>query len=183
MSRTRIIALALAATAFTAGGCGGSSKATSTASGGTTATATQTTTAAASQTTTTAVKLASGKPLTRAQWIAKGDAICARLNTQLSATVVKSPSDLERVLPQATLYERSALAQLSSLVPPSRYRSPWLHLLSNVEHWAANSAAMAAETHSGHFKINTRLFETTDAYHENFASIARHSGFKVCSVA
>lgn len=183
MPRTPFAALALTAVILTAAGCGGSSKTTSTeTSAAATAPTTSTTGATTQATATVAAKPASGKPLTRAEWISKGDAICAHLNTQLDATPIKTVAEFARVLPQAVLYERAALAQLSTLVPPPSEASNWRHILTNVAEWANDSAKVGVEAQSSNFSLTSPAMRATRVYHEGFAHLSKRSGFKQCSV-
>jgi hypothetical protein len=179
-----LAALALAATVLAASGCGGSSKSGSTSTSASAPTTT-TTTASTSTTppaTTTTVKVAAGKPLTHAQWIAKGDAICARLNAELAANTVKSTAEFARVLPVAAADEQAELAQLVKLVPPTSKTKDWQEFLTGTQEWAANSYKLAESSQSGSFTLKAPLVATTRKIHETLAHLAQHEGFKECSL-
>jgi hypothetical protein len=188
--QAHLAALALAAITLAASGCGGSKTAATTAAASSTAPSIPTTNSApttATSTTTTptpvvGVKLASGKPLTRAQWLAKGDAICGRLNAQLAATPVKSIQEFTRVLPQAAAYERAELAQLVKLVPPTSKASEWQTFLVNTQQWAENSTRLGQLAQTSPIKLTNPLVTTTRKLHERLAHLAGHDGFKECSL-
>ncbi len=142
MSPKQLAALVLAATALTAAGCGSSSKSqSSTTATNTTAasTAAATTTAPSPTTTTTSVTIASGKPLSHAVWIAKGDAICAQMIARLGTLQIKTREDYARVLPQGAAFERAAVASMSKLVPPASKTNDWRNIVTAVQFFAENT--------------------------------------------
>ena len=174
-----LAALALVAVTFAAAGCGGSSKTTT----ATATTASSTTTPDTTTSTSVAVvKLASGRPLTRAQWLARGDAICARLNSQLGANTVKSTKEFARALPVAAAYERAELARLVKLVPPPSMATDWQQFLTSTQQWAENSTKLGESAQGGHFTLTAPLVITTRNLHEHLAGIAKRDGFKECSL-
>jgi hypothetical protein len=187
MLHTTLVALALLATTLMAAGCGGSSKAGETStSAATTPTTTAAGTTAAANTApvpTVTVKIASGKPLTRAQWIAKGDAICARLNRELDAISVKTAAELPRVLPQEAAYERAEVAQLATLVSPASSAKDWQEFLNATLQWAEGSAKLAEYGRFGDAITRTPLAATVIGIHEHVMKIAKRNGFRACSSA
>jgi hypothetical protein len=180
-----LAALALATTVLAASGCGRSSKpATTTAATSAPQTTSSTTVDAESTPTPTvaAVKPAVGKPLSRARWIAKGEAICTRLNAQLAARTVKSPTEFAVVLPQAAAYERAELAQLIKLVPPASEAGDWQKFLTETQQWAENSTKLGQIAQAGKFTLALPLVTTTRKLHEHLAHLASHKGFKECAL-
>lgn len=179
-----LVAFALAATTLAAAGCGGSSKAGSTsASAGTTPT---TTTAAPVSTVpvpTVTVKVASGKPLARARWIVKGDAICARFHAELEAVHVKRAAELPRVLPQVAAYERAEVVQLARLVPPASKASDWQQFLNATLQEAEASAKLVEYARLGDAITRTPLAATMISLHNYRTKIAKRDDFKKCSLA
>jgi ABC-type transport system substrate-binding protein len=188
MLLTHLATLALAASALAASGCGGSSKSASTSAATTPATtsvATAATTAPTSTTpaTTTTVTVATGKPLTRSAWIAKGDVICARLITQLSSGAPKSSRELAHALVQSAAYERAELAQLAKLVPPSSMETDWQEFLTGINEIATNSATLGETAQSGTGTLNIPLLRVTQQIENHTNAVAKHDGFKHCSRA
>jgi hypothetical protein len=187
MLHTQIVmlALALATTMLVTAGCGNSSKSeptTTVASTTPSTTATTTTTTSTAPAKVVAVKVAKGRPLTRGEWIAKGDAICARLNAQLAATKVKTPADFARALPQAASYEHAELIQLATLVPPVSKAKDWQEFLLGTQQWSENSAELGQVAQSPKFTLTGQLVITTKKIHEVLANLAKHDGFKECSL-
>jgi hypothetical protein len=179
--------LVLATTALAASGCGGSSITTTTTDASTTAAPPTTSTATTTAATATAPKvavvtLAAGKPLTRAQWIARGEAICARLNAQLAANTVKSTSEFARVLPLAAADERTEFTALVKLVPPPSDAKAWQRFLTDTEQWAENSSKLAQSETPGQFTLKVPLVTSTKDLHERLAAIAKRAGFKECAL-
>lgn len=181
MLSANLAALALAVATVATTGCGSSAKPANTNS----STGSSATTAVTSTTRTSSpqtVKLAAGKPLSRREWIAKGDAICSRLNAWLAANPVKSVREFAQILPQAAAYEREEYNRLIQLVPPASKTKDWLTFLAQTRQWAENSAAIAASAQSGQFTLNTPLATSTRKIHESLAHLAGHDGFKACSL-
>jgi hypothetical protein len=184
---THLAALTLTASALVASGCGSSSKSESTnASTGTTAATTATTTAATTPSSTTpstitSIKVASGKPLTSAQWIVKGDAICARLVTQISGTTARTQQQLAQALTQSAVYERAELARLAKLVPPSTKHQDWQEFLTGLDETAANSITLAGVAQTNKLNLHSPLVTKAQAIQGHMSIIAKHDGFKHCS--
>lgn len=182
MLRTILVAFALVSSILMVTGCGGSSKSgetkTSTVTTGTSNTSADTT-ATVPQ---VIVKPASGKPLTRASWIAKGDAICKRTNIQIEALHVKVAAELPRILPQSAAYERAEVASLSKLVPPPAEASNWQKFLTATLQWAEGSDKLAELGRYGDSIMSTPLATTVTQIHERAMRIARRTDFKECSV-
>ena len=180
-----IAALALATTAFVASGCGSSSSTTTTT---TTAASTPATTAS----TTTppvatvpappTIALASGTPLTRAQLITKGEAICTRLNAQLGASTAKSLAELARALPVAAAEEKAEFVQLVKLVPPATMASAWREFLAETKQWSEDSEKLAISTQTQQLSLTAPLVQSTRAIHEHLAHVAERAGFKECAL-
>lgn len=182
MLHTHLAAVALAATTLAASGCGGSSKTAASSSSASTTPATTATVATPPPTTTAAATVATGNPLTPAQWIAQGDAICARLNAQINAIRVRSSADLARALPQIAAYEQAGLTQLVKLVPPASRASDWKQYLTDLRQSAINSRKVAESAHGPQFTLSAPLVAATSRINEGLKAIAKRDGFKECSV-
>lgn len=187
MSCTRLTALALAAAGLAASGCGGSSSKTGSISTSADATTGTATSASAPATTTTPViiakvKVASGKPLTRAQWIAKGDAICARVNAELETVSSKTIAELRRTLPQSAAYERVAVAELAKLVPPTAMVNDWQQFLTDTLQSAEDAVKLGESVGPGQDVLKSPLATTIRAVREQMTKVAKRDGFKACSL-
>ncbi len=181
-----LAALALIATSLVASGCGGSSKTVTTSAAATsTPTTTVSTATTAPATTTTApvvtVQIAAGRPLAPAEWKAKAENICGRLNAELNAIKVKSTSELTTVLPQVAAYERIEVAELAKLVPPPSKAGDWQQFLNDTLQWAEDSSKLAGSSKLGDAISRSPLVETAKKLHEHFAKIVAHDGFKECA--
>lgn len=186
MLHSQLAAFALAAITLAVSGCGGSSKTVSTSASVATTTAATSTPVTTTSTSSppvrsVTVKVASGAPLTRAQWIAKGDAICTHLNAELETISVNKASELPRVLPQEAAYERNAFAKLVKLVPPTTMANDWRQYLTDLLQAAEDSTKLASEN-IGESLITSPLARATLAVRARSTQIAKHDGFKECSV-
>jgi hypothetical protein len=182
---TYLAAVALAATTLAATGCGGSSKtasSTSTAAASTTAPATTAQTAAAVATG-EPIKLRSGQPLSRTEWIAKGDAICTITNKKLDASTVRTLKDWQRVLPQGAGWERTEATELSKIVPPVAFASDWRQIVTGFQRFSELTAKVAQYALANNLKAAQPVTAAGEAMHERTANLAKHYGFKECSIA
>jgi hypothetical protein len=179
-----MLALALATTMLVGVGCGGSSKTSSSVSS-TATTASQT--ATTGQATNAAlnskeITIASGKPLSHAAWIAKGDAICAATNVKLSSTTAKNTHDFARLLPQTAAYERIEAAELSKLVPPTSKADDWKRILAELQKFAEFSEKAGEYARVNNFKAATPVAQAGNNAQRELVAIAKRDGFKICSV-
>jgi hypothetical protein len=179
-------ALALATIALAASGCGGSSKSQSIANSTTTTGAQSTTTAqitTAQATTATAqkIKIRSGKPLTHAVWVARGDAICARTVAKLSSTSAKTQQDFLRGLSQAIGYERTEAKELSNLVPPVGKANDWAQYITGLEQFSAYSARAREYARANKFKEAGPILAAASAIKRQLVAIGKRNGFTACA--
>lgn len=181
MLHAHLAALALAVTTLAASGCGESSK---TGSATTAAAAAATTaTTATPPTTTTSVKPASGKSLTRTQLIAKGDAICARAHTKLSAMSASTQKEFARLLPQAAIYDNTESNELSELVPPASMAHDWAQIISSAHLYGEYISRVADYARANNFRSATPLLHASENVQKQLIAVATHDGFKHCSQA
>lgn len=175
MLRTSLIVLALGAIMFAASGCGGSSKT------GTTTTANTTATVATLPTTTTAVKLATGRPLARNEWIASGDAICARANKKVSANHVRHTADYGRILPQIAIYYKAESTELSKLVPPASMTGDWTQIVNDLQILGEHLGRVGQYVQENNLEAARPLFHTALNIQKQLIAVAKHDGFKRCT--
>lgn len=180
MLHAQLAALVLAATTLAASGCGGSTKnsSTTTATG---ATATTATTSAASPTTTAVIRPPTGKPLTRSQWIAKADAICARANTRVSSITIVSEKEFTRQIPQVATYNRTETGELSKLVPPASMTSAWTRLLKEYALYDEYTNRIAQYAQANNYISAGPVLHTAEKIRAQIAALAKSDGFKQCS--
>ncbi|HEV7936503.1 MAG TPA: hypothetical protein VGP18_00580 [Solirubrobacteraceae bacterium] len=194
MSHIRLAALALTAVSLALGGCGGSSKTTASTVAATATTtadstqATSTTAAGASVPAATIVRVASGTPLTRAQLIAKGDAICAHVNAEVDKVDtqpnVPASVELREVLegyPKVARYETTETNELSKLVPPAALAHDWGLIVNDFHRYVQYADALASDAEAKNIKAIGPLIQPAEAVHEKLNAIAAHDGFKSCS--
>lgn len=182
MSAKQLAAIGLAAAALTATGCGGSSKNTTTST--TASVVTSATTAAQTKPSTTGaeIKVSSGKPLPRAVWISKGDAICGRVNVKLSTTSAQTQQDFARLLPQSAAYERQEAVELSKLVPPATMRADWQQVVTDLQKFSELSIKAGEYAAVNNFELARPIAKAGNRAQEDMVLVAKRDGFKVCSL-
>jgi hypothetical protein len=182
----QLIALGLTAVALVVSGCGSSSKTDSTASVAAATTTTTATTAATTATTpptitATTVAIAKGTPLTRTTLIAKGDAICAHSNKELSAISVTGEASFKRVLPQVAIYSNDESNELAKLVPPASLTSDWSTIINSIHLYSQYVDQIASYAQSNNYGSAGPLLGTAEAIRRKMIATAGHAGFKRCS--
>jgi hypothetical protein len=125
----------------------------------------------------------SPKPLTRAQLLAKGDAICRRLNKRFSSITVKNQQQLIRVLPRLAAYEQQALTELSKLIPPASMENDWKMIVSGAQSVADTTAKLGEAAKAKDVKTTHALLSEIGKMEQRTIAIAKRNGFKACSEA
>jgi predicted AAA+ superfamily ATPase len=125
--------------------------------------------------------VASGKPLTRAQWVIRGDAICARTNAQLTATTAKTLSEFSHKLPEAVAYYQTELAALSKLVPPTSKANDWQEFLTGTLQISQNTAKLAEIAQARQITLHEPELFAVNKIREVITRVAKRDGFKDCS--
>lgn len=180
MSAKQLAAMTFAAAALIVAGCGGSSKTGSitTSVAAQSGTATQTSPVGSGE----EIKVSSGKPLRRAVWIAKGDAICQRANAALSTTTAKTSQDFARLLPQAAGYERTEATELAKLIPPTAMVADWQHIIGGLQKFSEFSLKAAQYAQVRNWSAAVPVATAGDKAQAELVAVAKRDGFKVCSV-
>jgi hypothetical protein len=171
MLHTQLAALALAAMATVASGCGSSKTGSAT-------------TAASTSPTTTAppATVATGKPLSRARWIAAGDAICESTQTKVNALHGRTSAELLRDIPQAAVYYAAEAESMSKLVPPKSMAHDWETIVDDVHVYGeyTNTAIQNAKEHHG--LLTAAFREKIAKLQASMIATAKRDGFKWCSI-
>jgi hypothetical protein len=181
MLHAQLAALALVTISLAASGCDGSSKSKTTS---TAAAATTTSTTAATTTATTpsiTVTAPTGKPLTRAQLIARADTICAGTNQKLSTISVVDKNEFARVLPQVAIYFSGETNELSKLAPPKSMTQGWTQLLSDFRLYSEYTNTVAKYAQVNNFHSAAPLIHDAEELHQKLVILAKHEGFTHCS--
>jgi hypothetical protein len=178
MRCTYLAALALGASALTLvpSGCGGSTKsATRTAPSGSAQPP------AGGKADVTSESSTSSGSLTRAQLIARGNAICYRLNARRSSTRISRPQDYERLVPVLAAYELAAATEMSKLTPPASMARDWRQMIAGSRTIAEVTGHFQRYSEAGNEKKSRPLDAILGKAIEELTSAAKHAGFKDCA--
>jgi hypothetical protein len=173
--RTRLPVFVLIAVTLAAGGCGGSKGGSSTASSTTVSGAG---TSASSQVSSTAT--GSGKPLSAAQLVAKADAICAQLNTELDRDHIRRQQDIARIVPHRVAAEQAALTALSILTPPASMAHDYRQMLATRRTLIEDTTKLGQAAAADGTNADTSLYASSTALVRQMATTAQRDGFKSC---
>ncbi len=172
MRRTPLAVLALAASVLAASGCGGSTKASSQAAS---------TTVAGSPAGATATQTAPSGPLTRAQLIEKGEAICYRLNVKRSSTRISQPGDYERFVPVLAATELAAATEMGNLTPPPALAGEWREMIAGAHAIGEVTGHFPHYSEASNNKLAHRYDVILSHAVEQLTGAARRAGFKECA--
>lgn len=172
MFRTPITgaASALIVVALVASGCGGS-KARSTASKA----APQ-----PSQRSTSPVAQPSGQPLSRGELVARGDAICSKVNAKRESLKYRSINDYSTLLPVLAAYERTAADELGKLTAPQSMANDWQQIVTTSQLIAGDIARVAQFSDAHNLAAANRLIAAATVAQRQMAVVASRNGFKAC---
>jgi hypothetical protein len=120
--------LALLAASLAVGGCGGGSSSSRVASSS-----------------------SSAASLSRAQLVARADAICARVNAEVAGLrpKVASPLEFAVVVPRSAVFQQRAVRELSALTPPPAIAVAWRQLVAYRRELADGLVALAGQRKGG----------------------------------
>jgi hypothetical protein len=178
MLHTQLAALALAAAAVIATGCGSSKTESTTTAASTTTPATTATTPPPANT--TPAKVATGAPLTHAQWISEADAICASTAAKLSALSARTQAALALQLPQAAAYYTAESEELGKLVPPKPMAHDWTLIVSDI-HLLSGYTDQAAQYIKTTHKIGGPALAKATRLEIQELATAKRDGFNQCA--
>ncbi len=181
MSCTRLAALALAVATFTASGCGGSSKTTSSNIVSTTTASAPATNPASTVPSTAEAAQAKISTSPTAQFMAKADAICATANTQIQSATVVNAQDYVRVLPQDAIYFQAESAALGKLTPPPSMKGDWRKIVVGFQEVSDDLAKVAVYVLRNALNLGSALFNAANKEREHVIAIATRDGFKDCA--
>jgi hypothetical protein len=180
MSHTRLAAVALTATTLAASGCGGSttkSQSANSTNAGTSAGQPATT----PQPPTRAEAPARGPRLTRAELIAKADAICARLNRQAGSVRNTSLRGVGSTAPLVAGYFRAAFAELRRLTPPAAMARDWKAIVSDIQPVAGEVVIMGKYASDNDPASTAKVESRIARVQLHRIAIAKRNGFRDCA--
>jgi hypothetical protein len=173
MPRTRFLALAVAASTMAVAGCGSSSKSP--------------TKSANQASSTAATSMQSGKaptptgPLTRAQLIERGDAICYRLNTRRLSTKIVKPQDYEQLVPALAAYELQGANEMDALTPPTSMKADWRRIVLASHTIAEVTGHFPHYSEAGSHTLSRKYDIIMGKAIDESVKTAKGAGFKECS--
>jgi hypothetical protein len=176
MFRTHLAVLAAtSALALVVFGCGGSSKSS-----------TSKTASSSTQASTGSEASGGGSPaptgtLTPAQLIAKGNAICYRLNARRSSIVVATPHDYERLVPPLAAYELASAAEMSKLTPPPSMAADWRRIVAGSRLIALATGRFRKSADAGNAAKSRPLDAMLTKGIDELTSAAKHAGLSECA--
>jgi hypothetical protein len=122
------------------------------------------------------------KALSLSDLIARGDAICQRLNAEFSAAPpVRGPQDIARISPQRAAMERTVAAELSRLTPPSSITRDWQQIIAYRRMLAEDTIKLGEYAKANNIEGMRLVFYSSVSLQERLLATGKHDGFTNCS--
>jgi hypothetical protein len=167
MSRTCLAVVALTAGTLIAAGCGGSSKSSSHP--------------ASAQSSTSAAVTAPAGALTRAQLIARGNAICYRLNVRRTSITIRKRQDYEALVPALAGEELAAAVEMGKLTPPPSMAHDWQQMITGAHTIGEVTGHFRTYAEASNEKLARPFDPILTKGIDQLVGAAKHAGFKECS--
>lgn len=119
--------------------------------------------------------------LTRAELIAKADAICGRVNQRRELVTIKKPQDFLTLLPAFATYERAAYAEFDKLTPPAALAGGWRELVLQAQTIARDTSTVGVYAKAGRIGAARALLEALNPSQKRMDAIARRDGMGECA--
>ncbi len=172
MSRTGVATLALlalVASVFTASGCGSSAEPSNQSS------------VTSHGSTQKSSKSDGSTPLSVAQLISKGDAICYRLNAKRRIISIGGPEDYERLIVPLAAYERTAATEMENLTPPPSLAHAWQQIVLGTQTLARLTGHFHTYAEASNLKLSRPFDAELGRAMDQVTRSAKQAGFKDCS--
>jgi hypothetical protein len=167
MLQSQLAALALTAATLAASGCGGSSK-----SGSSATTSSGTTASTVAET---------AKPVTRAELVAKANAICRRMTAYRRTNSIKTVAEVAQVAPRIAAYEQAAANELAAIVAPPSVENEWKQVVSAVKTTAANTAKYGEYAKANNIAGAQAMISSATELDKRTSAVASRLGIVDCS--
>jgi hypothetical protein len=122
----------------------------------------------------------SSKSLTRLELVARGDAVCRRVNAKLAATTIRSKRDYARL----AVYEQAAVAEMRKLTPPASMANGWRQVVTGAQTLANATAKIGEYSLADAFRGTPATRSAYTAAAEGtrqMVAAAQREGFKDCA--
>lgn len=126
------------------------------------------------------------KPLTRAELIVRGDAICRRINARLAATTVGKGGGFGQLMPPLAAYEHAAVLEMRKLTPPASMADGWGQVIGGAQMLADATAKIGEYAKANNNTLPTTpptraAFTAAGAGTRQMIAAAHREGFDDCA--
>jgi len=123
----------------------------------------------------------SNESAAKSRLIAHADAICRRLNRELTSASRPEASKVARTAPHNAALEQRAVVALSKLTPPASLARDWTQIIAYRRTLAQELVALARDAKVGDVPAMQALGVTKKHVHQKLTQLATHDGFTDCS--
>jgi hypothetical protein len=122
-----------------------------------------------------------GKPLSRSELLAKGDAICYRLNARRSSLKLERPQDYERIVPPLAAYELAAANEMGQITPPASMANDWQEMVAGSHTIAEATGRFHTYKEANTGKLAITVDHLLGKGIDELTQAAKRAGFKDCA--
>ena len=123
----------------------------------------------------------SNESAAKSRLIAHADAICRRVNKELTSASRPEASKVARTAPHNAALEQRAVVALSKLTPPASLARDWTQIIAYRRTLAQELVALARDAKVGDVPAMQALGVTKKHVHQKLTQLATHDGFTDCS--
>lgn len=147
---------------------------------GSSGTATLSTSDAAASGTVTSTPKRSSASLTSGELLAKGNAICQKLEHERAAYPIRTAADFARVGPAIAALDRAAAAKMAELTAPPSMSHDWTEIVSLNNMIATDAAKVAESAKASNPTEASRYLAESGPQQAQLSAIYKHDGFTAC---
>jgi len=122
-----------------------------------------------------------GDSLSKGELVAKGDAICSRVNKQIAKEPEpKSAADLERLAKRTVEISGPAIEDMEALEPPSELEGDFDRFVASLKRQRDLTREIGAAAGAGDTAKVQRIGADAEKAHAQYARLTEKLGFKQC---
>jgi hypothetical protein len=120
----------------------------------------------------------SSSAMTREQFMAGAETICARLDAHIKPL---HNTNFAQVAPVIVGYERAALIDMQRLTPPASLAEDWKQIVTDEQMIAEDTAKLGEYSKANNTSATLTIFHTAEKLQQQMLATATRDGFRECS--
>lgn len=122
-----------------------------------------------------------GPQLSKAEFFAKADAICRRVNAKVASMQITRGTQFPRFLAVLGTYEQSAATSMDKLNPPSSLTGDWQRIVATTRVVGINTYRVGEAAQFNKLEAESSLIRETEKLRTLARALSKQIGLKDCS--